>query len=121
MRKILAAIPLAALTGCMSLGNLDQYPVRYSGDLKGNYYDLAECSKARQTKLVPMVRIELLHDKPAKEAVVSWNHEFGMLNAFIFKGVDQDHTKLTVYTAGSMNDSWIELTKGCQESPPAAS
>ncbi|MGE8367028.1 hypothetical protein [Cupriavidus sp.] len=115
MRKLFATVPLLLLGGCMSLTSLEKYPVSYAGELKGNYYDLAECAKARQSKAVPMVRIELLHDKPAQEATVTWNHEFGAMNAFIFKAEGADKTKLTIYSASGLNDSWITLTRGCEQ------
>ncbi|MDR3381766.1 hypothetical protein [Cupriavidus basilensis] len=88
----------------------------YSGEMKGNYYDIAECAKARQSKLVPGVRIELLHDKPAHEATVTWNHEFGALNAFVFKQTGPGQTEFKLYSAAGRSQSWIDLTRTCEQS-----
>lgn len=115
-RSIAAAVSLAALlSGCISLGSLEEQEPSYSGELKGNYYDLAECAKARQSKFAPMIRIELLHDKPAKEATVTWNHDFGAMHAFVFKAIDPNHTKLLIYTGSPLNNSLVDLTNSCGE------
>lgn len=114
MRCFAIAVSAISLTGCMSLSNLEQHPVSYAGEMRGNYYDLAECAKLRQSKVAPMVRIDLLHDKAAKEATVAWNSDFGTMNAFVFKAEGADLTKLTVYSAVGLNESWIGLTRECE-------
>lgn len=116
MTKIGAAMALAfALSGCVSLSSLETETPVYTGSMAGNYYDLAECAKAKQSKAVPMIRIELLHDKAAKEATVTWNHEFGAINAFVFKAEGPERTKLAIYAASALGEGWINLTKSCEQ------
>lgn len=105
------------------MGDLSKETPYYSGDLNGNYYDLAECTKAQQAKAFPMVRMDLLHDKASKEATVTWNHEFGAMNAFVFRGVDATHTRLNAYSAVSSNQALVKFAEGCQAAlmPPTNS
>lgn len=104
----------------MSMGNLTEETPIYTGELRGNYYDLAECTKAQHAKTAPMVRIDLLHDKKHQEATVTWNHDFGAMNAFVFKEVDPSHTRLTAYSAVSNGLGLVKFAENCQQETAAA-
>lgn len=101
-----------ALSGCVSLGDLDQKTPSYSADLPGNYLAAAECTKARQAKATP-VRIDLLHDAPKKEAIVTWNHDLGTTMAFVFTGRSDKTSHLAVFSATSVGQEWIDIATGC--------
>lgn len=115
-RLFLAVAAATTLAGCMSLTNLNQYPPAYTGPMKGNYYDLAECAKARQSKEVtPGSRIDLLHDKAATEAIVTWSTDLGTFNAFVFKSTAPNQTELTVYAALGLPQRLTDLTLSCAQ------
>lgn len=116
---VLALASCLALGGCVSISDLSQEKPTYTGELSGNYFDLAECTKAQHSRAAPMVRIDLLHDKPQKEATVTWNHEFGAMNAFVFKEIDPTHTRLTVYSAVANSEGLVRYSESCQPSQTA--
>lgn len=116
MRWLIPTFASAAmLAGCMSIGNLTEQTPIYTGELSGNYYDLAECTKAQHSKTAPMVRIDLLHDKAQQEATVTWSHDFGAMNAFVFKQLDSAHTRLTAYSAVSNGQGLVKYAEDCQQ------
>ncbi|URF03000.1 hypothetical protein [Cupriavidus campinensis] len=102
-----------ALSGCVSLGDLDQKAPAYSADLPGNYLAAAECTKARQAKATTIVRIDLLHDAAKKEAMVTWNHDLGTGTAFVFTGTNSGTTHLRVYESTPVDQKWIAIAEGC--------
>lgn len=114
MRYRIGTIALAAIAlgGCVSLGDLGQKTPDYATDLPGNYLAAAECTKARQAKVVP-VRLDLLHDAAKKEAMVTWNHDLGSTMAFVFTGKPDKTTHLAIYSASAVGQQWIDIATDC--------
>ena len=121
MRKIiLVTAAAAAMGGCVSMGDLSREKPIYSGELTGNYLDLAECTKNQHARVAPYARVDLLHDKVKKEATVTWSHDFGTMNAFVFHELDQSHTTLTAYSAVSDKTALIKYAEECQPARAAS-
>lgn len=113
MRVFVVIAAAGLLSGCVSMSNLSESVPTYTGEFVGNYYDLAECTKATQAKAVPMIRMDLIHDKKQREATVTWNHEFGTMTALVFKEVDANHARLAIYSATANSAALAKYTEQC--------
>jgi hypothetical protein len=87
----------------------------YTGDVQGDYFDLAECSKAAQAKAIPMIRIDLTRDRKRCKAMVTWSHELGVSTALVFKDIGEGKTRLTIFSAYANSADLAKYTKQCED------
>lgn len=105
------------LSACVSLGDLETQTPQQQLELKGNYYAIAECTKARQaTGVPPGSRIDLLHDSARKEATVTWSTDLGAYQVYAFKGAGEGPTVLKIYSTVALPEQRVQIAVQCAQS-----
>ena len=104
-----------ALSGCVSLGELDSAEPGATATVVGDYLKVAECIKLHVVKDVPSVRTDINIDRKMRTALVSWHHQYGTMGAYQIKQVDGTHVAVNVYSALGGTDHWIKHAHICAE------
>lgn len=116
-RLALYGIAVSCLAGCLSLGSLESQTPQVQREVSGDYFTIAECTKARQSAMLPPgSRLDLLHDRARAEATVTWSTEIGAYQAYAFKGGSNGNTTLKVYSTTAVPEDRLLIVQQCAAS-----
>ncbi|WP_342049909.1 MULTISPECIES: hypothetical protein [unclassified Cupriavidus] len=110
-------IAVSVLAGCLSLGSLESQTPQVQREVSGDYFTIAECTKARQSAMLPPgSRLDLLHDRARGEATVTWSTDIGAYQAYAFKAGANGHTTLKVYSTTAVPEDRLLIVQQCSAS-----